>query len=318
MISRCFVAGLVVVFCALQVKAQSPPHRIRLAPRVESDALDEQRWYPKPVTTRLGEVVAFDQRQLAIILVGEVEPTRFPADRVLSIEWSETPQEQTDALKLFDDGEYAEALKGLVGAISKKDSAQRPPVWRQQRLSMLAAQAAWRSGRGDIALELVEQLDRRPLPTLVLGLLPINWIGSVSSQSIENAAAERAKSDSLAVKLVAASWLIRSPKYGEAAESAINRLANLNAPIISQLAQQLYWRTKTPVELRSEWQRWETEIDALPMPIQSGPRLALESALRSAGIQDAARGQRLILETAAPVWHPDLPSKSPTEPFMSR
>ncbi|MEL6110360.1 MAG: hypothetical protein AAFU85_30495, partial [Planctomycetota bacterium] len=252
------------------------------------------------------------------ILVGDVEPTRFPGERVLGIEWAERPAPQADALKLFDEGQYADALTSLIGVITDKDATPRPPVWQQQRLSMLAAQAAWRGGRGEVSLELVEQLDRRPLPTLVWGLLPINWIGSVSSQSIQNVAAERAKSDSLAVKLVAASWLIRSPRYGEAAESAINRLAKLDAPVISELAQQLRWRIITPVELRSEWQRWESEIDALPMPIQSGPRLALESALRSAGIKDAARRQELILETAAPVWHPDLPAKDSQEPFLTR
>ena len=37
---------------------------------------------------------------------------------------------------------------------------ERPPVWRQQWITMLASVAAWKSGRSKICLELVSQLDR--------------------------------------------------------------------------------------------------------------------------------------------------------------
>ena len=237
---------------------------------------------------------------------------------MLSIETGEIPEDQRAALQAFRDGDYTTALKGLVGSISNKEPSQRPPVWRQQWLSMMAAQAAWRSGRGAIAFELIEQLDRRPMPPMIWALLPIDWKGTTKSQPLLDAAAKRAGSESLAVKLVAASWLLGSTKYRGAAESAINRLAKLKAPTISPLAEQLRWRSRTPVELRSQWPDWLTTIDVLPMSLQAGPRIAIESALRSAGLADAAREQKLVLETATPVWHPDLPDSNRNQAFPLR
>lgn len=292
--------------------------RIRLAPRAESSKEKEERWYAKPITTRIGEIVELDGRQLAVILSGEANPTRFPAERVLSIETREIPDDQRAALQAFRDGDYTTALKGLVASISNKEPSERPPVWRQQWLSMMAAQAAWRSGRGAIAFELIEQLDRRPMPPMIWALLPIDWKGTTNSQPLLDAAAKRAGSESLAVKLVAASWLLGSTKYRGAAESAINRLAKLKAPTISPLAKQLGWRSRTPVELRSQWPDWLATIDALPMSLQAGPRIAIESALRSAGLADAAREQKLVLETATPVWHPDLPDSNGNQAFPLR
>ncbi|MEO1528114.1 MAG: hypothetical protein AAFX06_22000 [Planctomycetota bacterium] len=315
MISRTCMMLLLLAGGLSSVQAQGTSQRIRLAPRPDSN---RERWYPQPITTRIGEVVAFDNAQLAVILNGEAAPTRFPAERVLDIHSDEVPQDQREALDAFEKGDYTEAMKGFIASISNKDATERPPVWRQQWISMMAAQAAWRSGRGEIALELIEQLDKRPLPPLVWALLPIDWVGTVKTQPIFEAAAKRARSESLAVKLVAASWLLGSTKYRGAAESAIVRLVNLKAPTISPLAAQLRWRTKTPVELRDEWPQWQSQIEALPMPLRSGPMLSLAVTTRTAGLADVARRQALILETAAPSWHPDLSGLTADGPRLSQ
>jgi hypothetical protein len=286
---------------------QSQPDRVRLAPGIESKSPSKQRWYPRPVTTQIGKVVQLDANQLSIILAGQVTPTRFASERVLGIELSTIPEDQAAAIESFNQGNFTAALPGLIRSISERDRSDRPPVWRQQWLSMLAAQAAMRSGRGDVALELVAKLDARPLSAMILGILPIDWTGTlVTDNDMFDSAVRRAKSDSLAVKLVAASWLLRSPTYRSAAESAIRRLAaQQDRKRISSLAAQLVWRTKTPPELQAQLAQWEDQIDELPMALQTGPMVSLRHHAQRAGIKDAARKWELAIELAAPTWHPD-------------
>lgn len=287
--------------------AASSPHRVRLAPAIETTSGSAQRWYPRPLTTHNGTVTQFDGDQIAILIDGQTVPTRFASQRVLEIESAETPEDQAVAIDLFRRGDFAAALPALVRSVSDHDASSRPPVWRQQWLSMLAAQAAMRSGRGDIAIELVAQLDARPLPAMTLGLLPIDWTGSIGGNDPRiDVAAARASSDSLAVKLVVASWLLRSPKYRSAAESAVQRLAaQRDRPWIATLAGQLIWRTRPPPEIEANLTRIEQEIDALPMAFQTGPMISLLNLARDSGSKDAVKKWDMVLEMAAPTWHPD-------------
>lgn len=283
-------------------------HRVRLAPSVSAKSTAEERWYPRPLSTQMGTIVTFDADQLSIQLEGQSVPTRFASQRVLEIELLQVPADQQAAIGSFKQGDYGTALPALVRCISDRDAASRPPVWRQQWLSMLAAQAAMRSGRGDICLELVRQLDARPMPAMMIGLLPIDWTGEIgASDAMIEIATQRAAADSLAVKLIAASWLLRSPKYRSAAEAALQRLAAQNdRDWIARLAAQLIWRTKAPPQIVAQHRQWEQQIDQLPMALQTGPMTSMLHLIGQAGLQDEAKIWRMKLELAAPAWHPDL------------
>lgn len=301
--------GIQAVGIRRAASAQSVPHRVRLAPRLEDTSKSESRWYPSPLKTLVGTVQQFDGDQIAVLVDGESVPTRFASQRVMQVELTTTPDDQQQALALLRQKQYRAALPALVQSISEHDASTRPPVWRQQWLSMLAAQAAMRSGRGEIALELVGQLDSRPLPAMVLAMLPIDWTGDSDDQSLLDFAVKRASSDSLAVKLVAASWLLRSPKYRAAAESALQRLsAQTERKWIAAFARQQLWRTKTPPEMESRLKQWEDEINAMPMVLRTGPMVSVLNLTRQAGLKDAERKWALTLELAAPTWHPDLPA----------
>lgn len=292
---------------ASRVAAQSPPHRVRLAPPIDTKSTPSERWYPRPLSTLIGTVETFDADQLSIHLDEQPLPTRVASERVLEIELVQTPDDQAAAIAAFQQADHGTALPALIRSISEHDASSRPPVWRQQWLSMVASQAAMRSGRGDIAIELVSQLDARPLPALIIGLLPIDWTGEFASNpALVDVAAKRAASDSLAVKLVAASWLLRSPQYRPAAESALKRLAaQSDRPWIAALAGQLVWRTKPPPEIESKLKQWESEIDQLPMALQTGPMVCLLHVVRKSGLTDATKKWELAIELSAPTWHPD-------------
>ncbi|PAY20435.1 hypothetical protein CKO51_06255 [Rhodopirellula sp. SM50] len=285
-----------------------PPHRVRLAPPTETKSNSSERWYPRPLSTLGGTIQTYDAEQLAIVLDGQSVVTRVSSPRVVAVELTRVPADQAAALELFHQGDFGAALPALVRSISDHDASSRPPVWRQQWLSMMAAQAAMRAGRGDIALELVSQLDARPLPTTTLAILPIDWTGAIGGDDpIVQIAAGRAASDSLAVKLVVASWLLRSPKYRGAAEAAVMRLAvQGERKTIALLAKQLTYRTLPPPAIDANLIRIESEIEALPMALQTGPMISILNLVRQSGRKDAAKRWKLTLELAAPTWHPDL------------
>ncbi|WP_233903205.1 hypothetical protein [Stieleria maiorica] len=289
--------------------AARPPHRVRLSPPLASTADSTQHWYARPLTTLDGTIVTFDTDQLSILIGDQTAPTRVASERVNAIELTDAPADQVAALDLFHQGDFAAALPALVRCISDQDASDRPPVWRQQWLSMMAAQAALRSGRGDIALELVRQLDARPLPLMILGILPIDWTGTVGDDpTFVQTAAEHAASDSLAVKLVVASWLLRSPKYRSAAEAALVRLAGQeDRRTIALLARQLTHRTAPPPVIKANLNSIEAEIQQLPMALQTAPMISMLNLVRQSGLEDAAKKWQLLLELAAPTWHPDLP-----------
>lgn len=301
---------------------QDSSHQVRLAPpmsppmslpnRGSETAGEDGRWYPQALVTLAGTIQQFDADQLSLIKTGDTNPSRYAADRVLEIKMADVPADQQAAMQAFNEARYTDAVKGFVSSVSKPRPADRPPVWRQQWISMMAAQAAFRGGRGEISLEIVQQLDARPMPALIWGLLPIDWTGGdvgnrAVNETLINAAAKRASSESMAVKLVAASWLLRSPKFREAASAAIIRLANQSErKRIAQLAKLLQWRTKNPREIQANWRDWETSILALPLALQTGPLVSLHHHVKAAGVDDAARKLQLSLEIAAPTWHPDL------------
>lgn len=289
------------------------PHVVRLAPSAVSatnPASKQARWYPRPITTLTGTVVSLDDNQLVFQVAGQPIADRYAASRVIDIQWPSASADQQLGMEQFRDGQFGESLTTLISAVSSKTNGKPPPVWRQQWLSMLAAQAAWRSGRIEIALELVQQLDARPMPPMVWALLPIDWTGPVTmNEDGFQIAAKRASSKSLATKLVAASYLLRSPKYRSAAATAIERLAQSNGPApLKSLAAQLRWRSKTPLQWQRDWRQWEDEIDTLPITLQTAPMCCLAQVAQRAGLADVAKRWRLTLEMVPPTWHPDLSS----------
>ena len=241
-------------------------------------------WYPRAIQQLSGRVVQLDATQLRFVRSGDEAETVIAARRVLWIRPDPVTPLQAEAIELFADGKYAESLAKLPGILK-----QRPPVWRQQWITMLAAQAAWKSRRSKIALELVSQLDRLPLPPVAIAWLPVAWQDGVQSADAVTQAKARLSDPSPAVRLVAASWLLSSPDRRQAA-GALKQLSTHDRPEIQQLADVLLWRTATPPQVIESAEQWQAKLDQLPMVLQVGPTKTLVNKLQSAG-QTAAANQ---------------------------
>jgi hypothetical protein len=281
-----------------------PADRIWIEPQKPTKA--ESDWYPRAIRQQSGKIISLDRDQLRWVVQGDEAESRIAASRVLWIEPGGTSENETDALRRFAAGDYAESLRPLLNVLS-----ERPPVWRQQWISMLAAYAAWRSSRPAISLELVEQLDNRPLAPITLAWLPVGWRGGAPQPTAIQAASSRLSDSSPAVRLVAASWLLSSPERAPAT-AVLEQLSNDNErPWIAHLAETLLWRVATPPQVSESRGEWLQKLDSLPMVLQVGPTITLMEKLQSAGQSDLAKRLELSLKLTPPIPHPEVDALPP-------
>lgn len=258
------------------------PQRDPAAPQVD--------WYPRAIESITGQVMQFDAEQLTIQIEGEDRQRMIPATAVLWVRPDPLSELERESMHLFAEGQYSASLQKLPELLGTK-----PPVWRQQWISMTAAVAAWKSNRSDIALELVAQLDRRPLPPMVIAWLPIAWTNRSHPDAVLQAAADRLADPSPVVRLVAASWLLSSPRRPEAI-ATLKQLESVPRKEIARFARVLSWRTATPPEVIASSGDWLKAVDSLPMVWQTGPLTLLVDKLRSANQLEAANRLRWSLE----------------------
>lgn len=249
-------------------------------------------WYPRSIEVFSGSVVALDAEQFRVIPAGQNAETVKSAARVLWVEPEQVSDLEKSLINFFKQGKYTQSLSGLPAALKS-----RPPVWRQQWLTMLSANSAWLGGRAPVALELVGQLDRRSLPAMVLAWLPIAWENGAQPPLVVRAAKERAQDSSAAVRLVAASWLLSSAARNQGLQ-IINELVkdSETSKDISQLARILSWRVTPPPQVAALRATWEKQIAALPMAMQTGPSRLLLNKLRASGQAEEAKRLQLSLE----------------------
>jgi hypothetical protein len=274
-----------------------PTDRVWLAPSKKTQTQSD--WYPQPVTTIVGKVLSLDDQQLSILVAGDEVPSRMAAHRVIWIQPGSRSEKELAGLRLFADGKYGDALRPLIDALS-----DRPPVWRQQWLSMLAAYAALRSSRGEIAVELVSQLDARPLAPFVVAWLPVAWENRRQPAASIDVARARLNDESPAVRLVAASWLISSPRRKEAAIVLKQLSVDAARPTIAKLAESLLWRIATPPEVMENSHEWQRKLDDLPLVLQTGPMITLAEKFESAGLDRDAAQLRLALKMTRAIPFP--------------
>ncbi len=257
------------------------------------------RWFAPRIIEHVGVVKTFDDKQFVATSRTDTVDTTIAAARVLWIEPLDPPEQEANAVQLYLDGKYAAAVRPLLDAIGNA-----PPVWRQLWLSTSAAQSAMRSGRHKVSLELISQIDRRPLPPLVESQLPVAWQTQMGDAMAVAAAKERLTDSSSAVRLVAASWLLSSANRTQAIAVLQSLRSDGARPGIAAMANSLLWQTVPPPDVHDALSQWQADLNTLPLVYQTGPKLSLIGKLESSGLEKLAKPLRLSLELTP--LHPHL------------
>jgi tetratricopeptide (TPR) repeat protein len=245
----------------------------------------ESNWTPRPLLLSGGALVRFDEERIQLRPGGGEEIESISMRRVVWIQPRWRDERARKGMRAFDAGQYAEAIEDLLAAIKL-----RPPLHEQFWLTGHLAWAAYQSERYPAALELVKNLDQSGAPSVTYALLPIRWQSRPTPPQAIAAAREVVRSESAAVRLVAASWLLSSPRDRLTAERALDALAASNRhPLLSQLAEVVRFR-RTPVpQIERLAPRWIEAIERLPIGLQGGPWLTVADRLEAAGRADWAR-----------------------------
>ena len=249
-------------------------------------------WYPAAIQKQQGQVVQFDRDAIVITDPKTSRSRRLASSRVLWIEADDQTDREKNIRSFFEEGRDTDVLSGLSDVLN-----ERPPVWRQQWLTMVAAVSAWRTKRGKVALELISQLDQRPLPLMILAWLPIAWTNQITAEPLVADALARLSDPSPIVQLFASSWLLSSVHRNIASEK-IKELITSERTEVAQLASALLWRVATPEQVKKSAEDWRDEIDRMPLMLQGGPLVLLKSKLRSSGEATAAEHLQWSIDVA--------------------
>lgn len=253
---------------------------------------DQASWYPRAIEEFNGDVDQYDDQIIVIADELTKKQYRFPSSRVIWIEPHDQTLLEKQFRQSFQDRDDAAVLAGLSPVLM-----ERPPVWRQQWLTMVAAVSASRTLRGQISLELIAQLDQRPLPLMTLAWLPISWTNRLTPQPLVKEALNRLTDQSELVQLTASSWLLASP-HRDLGTSKLNELKTSSRQEVASLAKILLWRITTPEEVMSSIQKWKQIIANLPMVLSPGPIVLLKDKVKSAGDLKTAKHLQWSIEVA--------------------
>ena len=289
---------LITIACYGQ-SSDSPVDTIWLEPTRPTK--NQSDWFPEAITKQSGEILGLDQKSLRFRAKGDEAESIIAANRLIWVERRNLSDTESKAIELFQSKQYGDAIKPLIDAVT-----QRPPVWRQQWLSMSAAFASWRSGRGEIALELVSQLDQRPIPYLSLAWLPIQWNRSQHVAAVANTAKQHLVNESPLVRLVAASWLTTGSQRTAAVETLRKLSLDRNRPIVARLADAVLWQSAAPPEVIESRTQWEQRLNEFPLVLQIGPSLSLAQALRNAGEVESAKKLEWSVTLTPPFPYPQF------------
>lgn len=283
---RSLVARLLVAGCVVNgsvTPAAEPVDTVWLEPATVQR--EQTPFSPRSLVRRQGTIDALDDQTLVFSSTGEGGTVQIASSRVIWAEPGFDDPETLQAVARFRSGQFKESISPLLEAITRG-----PSVWRAQWLSMHLWQAAYRSERYPAVLELVEQIDARPLPALLIGGLPIHWAdGRLPPAAVEAANRALAKpSSSPATRLVAASWLL-----GQSADTSAVRVVETLAeqrerPLLAAIAETLSWRKATPPNLQEHRDRWKSRLSELPLTLYPGPAVLLAHRLEAVGDREQA------------------------------
>jgi hypothetical protein len=297
------VIGVVLCLAATEPSfAQKVYDQVWIEPQATTS--NEQVFTPRSLIRKDGEVVSIDDKTIVFTPKNETEPVQIASSRVVWIEPGFEDAASITAVETFRSGKTNPSISLLLDVV-----AAGPAVWRAQWLSMHLWQAAFQEQKYPAALELVNQIDARPLPPMILGGLPIQWSGERLPVAAIDAArnilatVNAADKQPKAVRLVAASWLLNEPNENVAEETLRTFSLQKERPALAQLATVLLWRKALPPEVIANRDAWDERLTKMPLTLIPGPRFLAGERYEAAGQSDHALEMYLSLALTSPRPH---------------
>lgn len=203
--------------------------------------------------------------------------------------WRSTIHEQ--GIAEFNAGDHPTAEQSLL-----KSLPDEPRKWMQREILSQLVRCAMRRGDWGTAGTWFLQITDDDPSSRHWNIAPIQWAPQSLGENQKTLARGWMKSSDSPSQLLAASWLLIDPIYGEAAEKKLDDLARDSNGIIAPLARAQLWRLRLGLELNElEVQKWRQEVRRLPRPLRAGPQYLVGRGLLQRSEPAAASAELLWL-----------------------
>jgi len=194
--------------------------------------------------------------------------------------WRSEYQEAED---LFYEKQYVRAEKGFRRAYTVETRD-----WIKERIQARILWCLRAQGKWSAAARFYAAVLRKTNPaTPYIDVIPIVWHTLILSPAMQGQAAELLDSSDLNDRLIGASWLLASPLRARAVSALTQLELNTNKRIAILATAQL-WRTKLPVALNADLEKWQNVINRLPLADQAGPYYVLGKLQQQQGESELA------------------------------
>lgn len=226
-------------------------------------------------TRRTGTILDYRGTGLQLRSLAGREAT-IAANKVARIEYKKHKRHQLgDAA--FASGDYAAADEHYAAALRGTNRSDRQQTEKRGwvRAELTAASLRCKVALGDegAAGRLFVTLVRHDPDSIHLGLIPLAWTSASTAKETSVRAWTRGV-DAPAVRLLAASHLLRSPRRANALAD-LEALAKGDNPDIARLASAQLWLTKVPTATEKDLARWQKTIEQMPDDLRAGPYYVL-------------------------------------------
>ena len=240
----------------------------------------------------IGSVEEYTGEELVLKRPEQPVGDRYPASTVQSVQtWRSALHEQ--ALTEFSEGRNAPAEQSFLKALPEE-----PRDWMQREILAHLVRCAIRRGDGATAGTRFLQITKQDPLTPHWNIAPILWAPRSMGDSQKTLARTWLKESDAPASLLAASWLLVDPVYGEAAEKQLGELARHSNRVISSLARTQLWRLKLGLAISEiEVQKWQREVRRMPRPLRAGPQYLVARGLFQRNEPGPAAAELLWLAT---------------------
>lgn len=198
---------------------------------------------------------------------GQTVSDHYPADAVVSFQTWRT-EVHLQGIELLKTGENALSEQALLKSLREESRH-----WVLREILADLVRCAIRRGDWEAAGERFRQItDQDPL-TPHWNVAPTFWAPHSLSDQQKALARQWMREENPPLRLMAASWLLLDPVYGEPAEKMLVELSRGSNSFVTSLARTQQWRLRLGSDISEvELRRWQSEMGHLPRPLRAGPQ----------------------------------------------
>ena len=231
-------------------------------------------------TSRRGKVVDVRADFLMLERIAG-RPEKIRTDQVLRIDYDRgEPQQRADAM--FESRRYAEAQ-----ALYQQALAAESREWVQREIMSRRCTSLRNAGRMIEAAEQFVVLVDADQTLYHLDAAPVVWIAKAPSGAMMRWAAERLGDSRPALRAVAASWLLTSPRRSD----AVKVLQQLELESHPRLARWIVFQRQRTAVVRwsdAEVRRFSQRVATLPESLRAGPAYLVAMSYRRLGQKESS------------------------------